>query len=587
MVRLAAGRHDQVRREPAEEVRGHRQRRLLRRGRFPALWHALRDVVLFWVDAGRAASSASTTRTPSRFPFWEWLIAEVRGRHPDAIFLAEAFTRPKMMKRLAKIGFSQSYTYFTWRNTKAGADRVSDRADARRTPRDYIRPNFFVNTPDINPVFLQTSGRAGFLIRAVLAATPRRHYGASISGFELCEAAPLPGKEEYLDSREVRDPGLGLGPARQHPRRHPRAQPAPPRATRRCRTSPTLTFYNAWNDQVLFYGKTTPDRRRLHPRRRQPRPAQRAGRRLRGAALGVRPARRRRARGRGPDARQPLHLARQDPARCGSTRTSRPFAIWRLCRRRSAPTDECTPRRPDPTPGSHVREPTPIDRIRVWYKDAVIYQLHVKSFFDSNNDGIGDFPGLIAAARLHRGARRQRDLAAAVLSLAAARRRLRHRRLPRRQPGLRHAARLHAPSSPRRTSAACASSPSWSSTTPPTSTPGSSARARAKPGSPRARLLRLVRHRPELSASTRIIFLDTEKSNWTWDPVAKAYFWHRFYCAPARPQLRQPARARGGAAASCTSGSTWASTGCGSTPSPIWSSATAPTTRTCPRPTPS
>ena len=141
-------------------------------------------------------------------PFWEWLIADVRSRHPDVIFLSEAFTRPKMMYRLAKVGFSQSYTYFTWRNTK---QELTDYFVELTTTevKDFFRPHLFVNTPDINPHFLQTSGRPGFLIRAALATTLSGLWGM-YSGFEICEAAALPGREEYLNSEKYRDPRARL-----------------------------------------------------------------------------------------------------------------------------------------------------------------------------------------------------------------------------------------------------------------------------------------------------------------------------------------------------------------------------------------
>jgi starch synthase (maltosyl-transferring) len=166
----------------------------------PALWLALRDAVLFWVDRGVRLFRVDNPHTKP-FPFWEWMIADIRARHPDVVFLAEAFTRPKVMARLAKIGFSQSYTYFTWRNTKA--ELVEYLTELNETPlKDFFRPHFFVNTPDINPVFLQTSGRPGHLIRAALAATLSGLWGV-YNGFELCEATPLaPGKEEYLDSEK-------------------------------------------------------------------------------------------------------------------------------------------------------------------------------------------------------------------------------------------------------------------------------------------------------------------------------------------------------------------------------------------------
>jgi starch synthase (maltosyl-transferring) len=168
-------------------------------GAQPSLWVALRDVVQFWVDQGIRLFRVDNPHTKP-FPFWEWLIADIRARHPDTVFLAEAFTRPKIMYRLAKIGFSQSYTYFTWRNTKA---EIEDYLTELTTtaPKDFFRPHFFVNTPDINPIFLQTSGRGGFLIRAALATTLSGLWGM-YNGFELCEATPIPGREEYLNSEK-------------------------------------------------------------------------------------------------------------------------------------------------------------------------------------------------------------------------------------------------------------------------------------------------------------------------------------------------------------------------------------------------
>ncbi|MFJ1298919.1 maltotransferase domain-containing protein [Pseudomonadota bacterium AL_CKDN230030165-1A_HGKHYDSX7] len=170
-----------------------------RQARRMALWRALRDVVLFWVEHGVRTFRVDNPHTKP-LPFWEWLIAEVHAQAPDAIFLSEAFTRPKMMRRLAKVGFTQSYTYFTWRNHRGELDAYFD--ELSNTPAaQYFRPHFFVNTPDINPYFLQTSGRPGFLIRAALACTGSGLWGM-YSGFEICESAPLPGKEEYLDSEK-------------------------------------------------------------------------------------------------------------------------------------------------------------------------------------------------------------------------------------------------------------------------------------------------------------------------------------------------------------------------------------------------
>ena len=142
------------------------------------------------------------------------MIAEVQAEHPDAIFLAEAFTRPKVMKRLAKVGFTQSYSYFTWRNTKAELTEYLTELTTTEC-RDYMRPNFFVNTPDINPIFLQTSGRAGFRTRLVLAATPRRQL-RHLQRLRALRGDAGAGQGGVSQLREVRDQGLGLGPARQH-----------------------------------------------------------------------------------------------------------------------------------------------------------------------------------------------------------------------------------------------------------------------------------------------------------------------------------------------------------------------------------
>jgi starch synthase (maltosyl-transferring) len=168
-------------------------------GAKPSLWLALRDVVQFWVNQGVKLFRVDNPHTKP-LPFWEWLIADIQSRHPDTVFLAEAFTRPKVMYRLAKIGFSQSYTYFTWRHTKPELEEYLNELTTS-APKNFFRPHFFVNTPDINPHFLQTSGRGGFLIRAALAATLSGLWGV-YNGFELCEAAPVPGKEEYFNSEK-------------------------------------------------------------------------------------------------------------------------------------------------------------------------------------------------------------------------------------------------------------------------------------------------------------------------------------------------------------------------------------------------
>jgi starch synthase (maltosyl-transferring) len=220
----------------------------------PAVWFALRDAVQFWIGQGVRIFRVDNPHTKP-LPFWRWMIADIRGRHPDVIFLSEAFTRPKLMYRLAKIGFTQSYTYFTWRNTKQEIAEYLTELNAMPV-RDFFRPNFFVNTPDINPPFLQTSGRPGFLIRAALACTLSGLWGM-YSGFELCEATPLPGREEYLNSEKyeirVRDFGApgNIVAEISALNRIRRSYPA-------LQTHLGLTFYPAFNEQVLLYGKRSP-----------------------------------------------------------------------------------------------------------------------------------------------------------------------------------------------------------------------------------------------------------------------------------------------------------------------------------------
>jgi len=226
---------------------------------FPSLWLALRDVVAFWAKQGVRIFRVDNPHTKP-IPFWQWMIADIRAHYPDALFLAEAFTRPKVMYRLAKAGFTQSYTYFTWRDTKQ--EMTEYLVELNQAPvREFFRPNFFVNTPDINPVFLQNSGRGGFLIRAALAATLSGLWGI-YSGFEICEAAPLPGREEYLDSEKyqirVRDrtvPGnivAEIAALNRIRRSHPALQ-----------THLGVTFYSAFNDQVMLFGKATPARHEI------------------------------------------------------------------------------------------------------------------------------------------------------------------------------------------------------------------------------------------------------------------------------------------------------------------------------------
>jgi starch synthase (maltosyl-transferring) len=164
------------------------------------LWAELRAVVLFWIERGVRIFRVDNPHTkPIRF--WEWLIASVRQRHRDVFFLAEAFTRPTVMRLLAKAGFAQSYTYFTWRNSKPELTAYFTELTQGEV-REYMRPNLFANTPDILPEFLQFGGRPAFLIRLLLAATLGATYGIYGPPFELCVGDGLPGSEEYRDSEK-------------------------------------------------------------------------------------------------------------------------------------------------------------------------------------------------------------------------------------------------------------------------------------------------------------------------------------------------------------------------------------------------
>jgi starch synthase (maltosyl-transferring) len=205
--------------------------------------------------------------------FWEYLITGVREKYPDTIFLSEAFTRPKMMKALAKAGFNQSYTYFTWRNSKR--ELIEYFIELTQTEMsEYFRPNLWPNTPDILPFVLQEGGRPAFMIRVLLAATLSPLYGI-YSGYELCENEALPGREEYLDSEKYqfkeRD-WNAQGNIKDWITRLNRIR----KQNRALQLYTNLRFYHAENDAILFYGKMTAARDNiilvvvnLDPRRKQ------------------------------------------------------------------------------------------------------------------------------------------------------------------------------------------------------------------------------------------------------------------------------------------------------------------------------
>ncbi|MBA2243781.1 MAG: alpha-1,4-glucan--maltose-1-phosphate maltosyltransferase, partial [Gemmatimonadetes bacterium] len=164
-----------------------------------AQWKEWQSVFLHWIEQGVKIFRVDNPHTKP-VQFWEWCIRGIQKEHPEVIFLSEAFTRPKMMRALAKAGFTQSYTYFTWRNFKGELQEYL--TELTQGPmKEYFRGHFFVNTPDILPEFLQKGGRPAFQIRAILATTLSSLWGM-YSGFELCENTPIPGKEEYLDAEK-------------------------------------------------------------------------------------------------------------------------------------------------------------------------------------------------------------------------------------------------------------------------------------------------------------------------------------------------------------------------------------------------
>lgn len=221
-----------------------------------ALWRELKSVIEFWIGHGVTIFRVDNPHTKP-YRFWQWALGEVKREHPEAIFLSEAFTRPKVMRYLAKSGFSQSYTYFTWRNTKAELTEYFTEL-TRTDVREYMRPNLFANTPDILHEYLQHGGRPAFEIRLVLAATLGASYGI-YSGYELAENVPVkPGSEEYLDSEKyqirVRDfsaPGSlaeMIGQINRIRREHPALQ-----------HDWGLRFHPTDNPQLICYSKRSED----------------------------------------------------------------------------------------------------------------------------------------------------------------------------------------------------------------------------------------------------------------------------------------------------------------------------------------
>ena len=221
-----------------------------------ALWEELKSIVLFWIEKGIRIFRADNPHTKP-FAFWEWLIQEVKKNYPDVMFVAEAFTRPKVMYRLAKAGFTQCYTYFTWRNTRKELTGYLMEL-TRSEVREYFRPNFWPNTPDILSEYLQYGGRPAFMVRLVLAATLASNYGIYGPAFELCITETLPGKEEYLHSEKYeikhwdRDKTENIRDLIARVNQIRKENPA-------FQTMWNLSFYEVDNDSLIFYGKATAD----------------------------------------------------------------------------------------------------------------------------------------------------------------------------------------------------------------------------------------------------------------------------------------------------------------------------------------
>lgn len=222
-----------------------------------ALWNELKSIIEFWCEQGVRIFRVDNPHTKA-FAFWEWAIAEIKKNHPDALFLAEAFTRPKVMYRLAKLGFSQSYTYFAWRNTKAELEQYFTELTQTEVS-DFFRPNLWPNTPDILTEYLQFGGRPAFMARLVLAAMLGANYGIYGAAFELGENLPRePGSEEYLNSEKYEIKNWDLD----HPGSLKELIASVNRIRRENRalhSDRNLRFHPVDNPEIIAFSKTTDD----------------------------------------------------------------------------------------------------------------------------------------------------------------------------------------------------------------------------------------------------------------------------------------------------------------------------------------
>ncbi len=221
------------------------------------LWEELKSVVLYWIDQGIRIFRVDNPHTKP-FDFWEWMITDIKSRYPDVLFLAEAFTRPRPMYELAKLGFTQSYTYFSWRNTKRELTEYFEEL-TQTDVREFFRPNLWPNTPDILTDYLQHGGRPAFMIRLVLAATLGANYGIYGPAFELGEnRAVRPGSEEYLDSEKYQirnwdlDNPASLSGLITTVNKIRRENPA-------LHSDLSLQFHPVDNEQIIAYSKMTDD----------------------------------------------------------------------------------------------------------------------------------------------------------------------------------------------------------------------------------------------------------------------------------------------------------------------------------------
>jgi len=226
-----------------------------------SLWEELKSIVEFWIEQGVRIFRVDNPHTKP-FDFWEWMIRDLKKKHPDLILLSEAFTRPKIMYRLALLGFNQSYTYFTWRNTKKELTEYFTELTQTEVA-EFFRPNLWPNTPDILHEFLQRGGRPAFMVRLVLAATLGTNYGIYGPAYELCENVPREaGSEEYLNSekyeikqRNSYDPA-SLRPFISRVNAIRKENPA-------LQFNGHLQFHAIDNDQMVCYSKRTRDKRNL------------------------------------------------------------------------------------------------------------------------------------------------------------------------------------------------------------------------------------------------------------------------------------------------------------------------------------